>query len=60
MVVIGAIRRELVMGFFRENISKVIAPLRYDRFIQLSSLGNLGGNCGLVDLLPFQPGLSFV
>ena len=59
-VIIGVVRRELVMSLLRENICEVVAPLRYDKFSQLSGLGNLGGNSGLVELLSFQPGLLFV
>ena len=30
-VVIGAMRRELIMSFLGEDILKVLAPVRYDR-----------------------------
>ena len=31
-IIIGVMRRELVMGFLREDISEVFAPFRYDWF----------------------------
>ena len=31
-VVIGAMGRELIMGFLREDILKVLAPFRYSWF----------------------------
>ena len=49
-VVIGTMRRELVMGFLGEDIFEVLAPVGYDRISQLSCLGNLGGDGGFVDL----------
>ena len=52
-VVIGMRRRKLVMGFLRENICKVFTPFKYNGVNRLSSLGNLGGNSGSVDLFPF-------
>ena len=59
-VVIRTMRRELVMGFLREDICEVFAPFGYDGITQLSSLGNLGGDGGFVDLFSSQPGLSFI
>ena len=51
-VVIGAMRRKLIMGFLRENICKVHTPVRYGRFGYSSRLGYLGGDGGFVDQLP--------
>ena len=59
-VVIGVMRRKLVMGFLQEDICKVFTPFRYNGVNQLSGLGNLGANGGLVDLFSSQPGLSLV
>ena len=49
-MIIGVIRRELVMGFLKEDICEVFAPFWDDWFCQLGGLGNLGGDGGLVDL----------
>ena len=51
-VVIGTMRRELIVGFLGENICEVFAPIRYNRFSQLGGLGDLGRDGGLVDLFP--------
>ena len=59
-VIIGVMRRKLVMGFFREDICKVFTPFQDDWFCVLDILGDLGGDGGLVDLFHFQPGLSFI
>ena len=48
-VVIRAMRRELIMGFLGEDISKVLAPIRYNWFSQLGGLSDLGGDGGFVD-----------
>ena len=45
------------MGFLREDISKVFAPVRYGWFDYSGHLGNLGGDGCLVDLFSIQPGL---
>ena len=41
-VVVGAMGRELIMGFLREDVLEVLAPLRYGWFNRSSSLGYLG------------------
>ena len=51
-MVIGAMRRKLVMGLFREDVCKVLTPFWDDWFHQLDILGDLGGDGGLVDLFP--------
>ena len=48
-VVIRAVRRELVMGFLREDAGEVFAPFWYDWFCHLGGLGDLGGDSSLVD-----------
>ena len=52
-MIIRAMRGELVMGFLREDISKVFAPFWYNRLNWLGGLGDLGGNSGFIDLFPF-------
>ena len=59
-MIIGVMRRELVMGFLGEDIHKVFTPIWDDWFHQLGGLGNLGGDGGLVDLFSPQPSLLFV
>ena len=51
-VVIGTMRGKLIMGFLREDILEVLAPIGYNWFGHLGGLGDLGGNGGLIDLLP--------
>ena len=51
-MVVGMMGRKLIMGFLREDIHKVFTPLRYDWFHRLHSLGNLGGDGGLVNPFP--------
>ena len=51
-MVIGVMRRKLVMGFLKENIHKVLTPFWDDRFHWLGTLGNLDGDSGFVDLFP--------
>ena len=41
-VIIGAMGRELIMGFLREDTLEVLTPLRYGWFNQSSGLGYLG------------------
>ena len=48
-VVIGTMGRKLVMGFLREDVHKVIAPLWYNWFCHLGSLSNLSGDGCFVD-----------
>ena len=59
-MVIGAMRRKLVMGFLREDICEVFAPFRYNGVKRQGGLGDLGGDGGFVDQFSIQPGLSFV
>ena len=59
-VVIGTMRGELVVSFFREDVCKVLTPIGYDWFDRPRCLGNLGRDSRFMDLFSVQPGLSFV
>ena len=48
-VVIGAMGRELVMGFLQKDICEVSTPFRYEWLCCLGSLCDLGGDSGLVN-----------
>ena len=48
-VVIQVMGVELVMGFFREDVSEVFAPFWYNWFCYLGGLGDLSEDSGLVD-----------
>ena len=41
-VVVGAMGRELIMGFLGEDVLEVLAPLRYGWFNRSGGLGYLG------------------
>ena len=49
-VIIGAMRGELVMGFLREDICEIFAPVRYGWFNRSCRLGNLSGDSRFIDL----------
>ena len=59
-MIIGVMRREMVMGFLREDICKVFTPLWDEWFHWLGGLGDLGRDGGLIDLFPLQPSLLLV
>ena len=48
-VVIGMMRRELIVGFLQKDIHKISTPFRYEWFHCLVSLHNLNGDSGLVN-----------